>query len=145
MVTPEPQPVVVTERSLAASIEELRVAQSAAEADIRRLHNASVESDRVRRARVIDRQFWFLFAFGVIIFALLAYRTETNSTEIRNGLHLACQARVSLVIQANVGREALVQLALSGPNAPTDPTLREQMAAQLRAGLLLPVETCDPN
>lgn len=127
---------------LAEQIEELRRLRAVDTEEIRKLHNTQIEIDRRRRARVVDRQFWFLFIGGVAAFLVLAYRTETNAAAIKDGLHDACEARVATATQYNVGREALVQLAVNGPNAPKDPAQKAVMVKQLRDGLLLPIEDC---
>jgi hypothetical protein len=45
-------------------------------------------------------------------------------------------------VQANVGRETMVQLAINGPNAPGDAAGKALLTQQLRDALLLPVEDC---
>jgi hypothetical protein len=108
---------------------------------------ADLDAERRRRARRTNRQFWFLFVLLTFAFMLLAYRTEANSTALENGFYDACIARQDRQIQANVGRETMVQLAANGPNAPTDPVQKTLLIQQLRDALLLPVEDCgqDPR
>lgn len=104
------------------------------------------------RAKTVNRRFLFLFAAIVLIFGLLAYRTEVNANELekqqqatRQAFYDACLVRVDRQEQANVGREAMVTLASHGPNAPTDPAKLAVLVKQLRDALLLPIEDCgDP-
>lgn len=107
------------------------------------------EIDRQRRRRFTRTtlQFWFLFAFLLVSFVLLAYRTEVTARDLRTGLYEACQSRVHQAEQYNEGREALIQLVVHNPEKPIPPEKLDQTLKQLRDGLLLPVEDCgaDPN
>lgn len=107
----------------------------------------ALDAERRKRTQRTNRQFWFLFALLTFAFVLLAYRTEINSRALENGFYQACQARASRQVQANIGRETMVQIASNSPNAPQDPVAKTLMIQQLRDALLLPVEDCgeDPN
>lgn len=98
--------------------------------------------ERERRARRTDKQLGFLFLLTVVAFLVLAYRVESNDDRLSSGLYSACAARVATANQYNIGRESLVQQAITAPTAPTDPVARAQLAQQLRNGLLLPIEDC---
>lgn len=110
---------------------------------------AVTSGDMDRRLRALRWQFVFLFLAMFLIFGLLAYRTEANGHDLemqqqrtQQAFYDACLVRQDRQQQANIGRETMVQLAASGPTAPTDPTARTLMVEQLRTALLLPVEDC---
>lgn len=105
----------------------------------------TIEDDRDRRNRRIQRQFWFLFAFLFAAFILLAYRTETNSQEIRVGFYRECADRQVRIIKSNEGREALITIIVNNPKNPVPPEQVSSVVQQLRDGLLLPVEDCGPD
>lgn len=98
--------------------------------------------DRERRARRTDRQLGFLFLLTIVLFFVLAFRVEINDDKLGRGFYNACMARVATANQYNIGREALVQMVITAPDAPTDPSQLAAMAKQLRDGLLLPIEDC---
>jgi len=98
--------------------------------------------ERDRRARRTDKQLGFLFLLTIVAFLVLAYRVESNDDKLAHGLYSACVARVATANQYNIGRESLVQQAITGPTAPKDPAAKATLAKQLRDGLLLPVEDC---
>ena len=107
--------------------------------------------DRAKKAKRADRQLLFLFFLMVIATSALAIRLEQNDTGLRDnnaklnlGLYTACVQRANAQQAANLSREGLVQLALSGPNSPKDPVQRSLLAKQLRDGLRVPVEDCGP-
>lgn len=83
-----------------------------------------------------------LFLLMVLAFALLAYRTEVNANALARGFYDACVTRQEREVQANVGRETMVQLAANAPNAPTEPVAKTLIIQQLRDALLLPIEDC---
>lgn len=117
----------------------------------------SEQSERITRgaARAVkatNRRFLVLFLSMAAVFGLLAWRTEVNADELEaqqnsmeQAFYAACLARVDRQILANQSREATVQLAVSGPTAPTDPAEKARMIQQLRDALLLPVEDCGPG
>lgn len=104
-----------------------------------------LDAERRKRTRRTNRQFWFLFIMLTSAFLLLAYRTEQNANNLEDGFYNACQARADRQVQANVGRETMVQIAANSPNAPQDSVARTLMIQQLRDALLLPVEDCGPD
>jgi hypothetical protein len=83
-----------------------------------------------------------LFITIVLIFGLLAYRTEVNARALEDGFYNACLVRQDRQIIANNKREALAVAAAQGPNAPEDATAKEALTQQIRDALLLPVEDC---
>lgn len=104
---------------------------------------------RQRRARRVDMLLGFLFAFMVLCFFLLAWRTESNdqaskrtNINLVNGLYNACLQRAAISEQNNIRRESFIQLVMNGPTAPKDPKERVKTVEQLRGALLLPVEDC---
>jgi hypothetical protein len=130
--------VEVTRQELADILEENR-----------KQHNARVKQEIDGRTRQTNRRFLFLFAAICLIFGLLAYRTEVTSAALaeqqqatEQAFYDACLARQERQVQANVGRETMVQLAINGPNAPGDAAGKVLLTQQLRDALLLPVEDC---
>ena len=105
----------------------------------------ATEQSRDRRTRRTNLQFWFLFAFLLVSFVLLAYRTEVTAQSLRVGLYSACEARVNQTHQYNAGRESLIQAVIHNPDRPVPPEQQEQVVKQLRDGLLLPTEDCGPD
>ena len=105
----------------------------------------ATERSRDQRTRRTNLQFWFLFAFLLVSFVLLAYRTEVTAQNLRVGLYSACQARVNQAHQYNAGRESLIQAVIHNPERPVPPEQQEQVVKQLRDGLLLPTEDCGTN
>ena len=105
----------------------------------------ATERSRDQRTRRTNLQFWFLFAFLLVSFVLLAYRTEVTAQNLRVGLYSACEARVNQAHQYNAGRESLIQSVIHNPERPVPPEQQEQVIKQLRDGLLLPTEDCGPN
>jgi hypothetical protein len=117
----------------------------------RRQRARDLAAEREKKAKRTDRQFWFLFVVLFLGLSLLAYRTEVNNNAVKANAHLivvnnyqACVTRVDRQIQANVGRETLVQLAADSADPPLTPEQREQRIQRLRDALLLPVEDCGP-
>lgn len=108
---------------------------------------AEMEDRRERRFRRTQRQFWFLFAFLLFAFVLLAYRTESNSHDIRIGFWQECVDRQERIVQSNKGREALIQLVIANPERPVPLEQVPTVLNQLREGMLLPLEDCgvDPD
>lgn len=148
--TPDPVTDTGSHRLPDAAIGEAAVAQASIQDSVQDVHPTEDDLaafrqeyyDRQRRARRTDRQQWFLFALIVGAFALLAYRSQNTDAKIQQGLYDACESRVTTAQQYNIGRETLVHLAISGPNAPKDPAQIAALTQQLRDGLLLPVENC---
>lgn len=108
--------------------------------------------DREKKGRRRDLQLFFCFFLIVVVGVVVTLKVQgiaqglrDNDANLAKGLYTACIQRANTAQQYNVGREALVQLAISGPNAPKDPAARATMAKQLRDGLLLPVEDCGPR
>lgn len=145
--------VEVDREERAVIVESFRVdAAALLEAD-RQQHNLWTEKQWRERSRIVNRRFWYLFGGLVIIFGLLAYRSERNAADIASnnaalatGLHNACLARQGTAIQYNQGREALIQITVKAPHDP--PLTAEETATltqQLRDGMLLPIEDCGPN
>lgn len=83
-----------------------------------------------------------IYVAMVLVFGLLAYRTEVNANSLAQGFYQACLVRQDRQIQANVGRETLVQLAANGPTSPPTQEAKDELTKQLRDALLLPVEDC---
>lgn len=83
-----------------------------------------------------------LYLVMVAMFGLLAYRTEVGAHNLAQGFYEACLTRQSRQINANVGRETLVQLAANGPTSPPSQEAKDTLTQQLRDALLLPVEDC---
>lgn len=123
---------VLTER--AEAFEQARIARA-----------QELDRQRTRRTTRTTRQFWFLFAVVFASFVLLAYRTEMNQRDLRNGFYGACLARVTQAQHFNEGREALIQAVIHNPDRPVPPEQQGPIVKQLRDGLLLPVEDCGPN
>jgi hypothetical protein len=106
---------------------------------------AAAERLRARRARRTQRQFWFLFVFLFASFILLAWRTETNTYEIRVGFWQECTDRQVRIVKSNEGREALIAAVVGNPERPVPADKVDAVVQQLRDGLLLPTEDCGPN
>jgi hypothetical protein len=106
---------------------------------------AAAERLRARRARRAQRQFWFLFFFLFASFILLAWRTESNSYEIRVGFWQECSERQGRIVKSNEGREALIKAVITNPERPVPTEKQAAVIQQLRDGLLLPLEDCGPN
>lgn len=104
-----------------------------------------LDRQRDRRNRRVQRQFWFLFAFLLAAFILLAYRTETNASEIRIGFWQECVDRQNRILQSNDGREAFIRIVITNPDRPVPPERVEAVTEQLRQALLLPQEDCGPD
>lgn len=105
----------------------------------------TLEDARDRRNRRTQRQFWFLFVCLFAFFALLAYRTESNTRDIREGFYQECADRQVRIIKSNEGREALITVIVNDPKNPVPPEQVAAVVAQLRDGLLLPLENCGPD
>lgn len=131
---------VIAEAEIAEDAIHLAHHRPATEEDLRRWREEYFERDKARRRT--DKQLAFLFLLTVVAFLVLAYRVESNDNRLSAGLYASCLARVSTANQYNVGREALVQQATSGDNAPKTAAARAELAKQLRAALLLPIENC---
>lgn len=107
--------------------------------------------EREHRGRRSDRQLGYLFLLVIVLFLVLAFRVESNDNRLEDynadlaaGLHNACIQRAATANQYNIGRESLVQLAISAPTAPKDAAAKAALAKQLRDALLLPIEDCGP-
>ena len=74
------------------------------------------------------------------------YRTETNDTNLRNGLYDACVARAAAITSSNEVRLVFIDTVASSQAGRT-PEEKQAIIKQLRDGLLLPIETCgeDPR
>lgn len=107
--------------------------------------SADTERRRDRRNRRTQRQFWFLFVFLFASFILLAWRTESNSQDLRVGFYKECVSRQERIAQSNEGREALIKVVLTNPDRPIPTDRIAAVEAQLRGGLLLPQEDCGPD
>lgn len=94
------------------------------------------------RRKQTTARFIVMYCVLVAAFLFLAWRTEINQNAIREGFYEACLARHDTAIEYNIGREALVQLAVNAPNATKDPAEKAKNIKRLRDGLLLPVEVC---
>jgi hypothetical protein len=110
---------------------------------------AELEQRVAQRVRVTNRRFLFLFVGAVLVFGLLAYRTEVNANGVteqqqalKEAVQQACMVRADRVSAANEARETLTQVLVNGPNGPTDPAAKALLTQQLRDALLLPVEDC---
>lgn len=101
-----------------------------------------IEAERVVRASTIRKQMWFLFGFVILLSLSLGYRNETVSNEIEQTSYNSCMARATLAKDYNAGRESLIQWILTNPSSTRTPEQRDDIARQLRDGLLLPVENC---
>lgn len=102
---------------------------------------------QVRRA---DKRLLVLYVLLVVAFVLLAYRTQVNDQNLRNGLYVACQARQTAANNGNTLRDVFTEALRTAPRSPTDARTPEQQAAllqQLKEVLTLPVEDCglDPR
>lgn len=95
----------------------------------------------VRRA---DKRLLVMYAVLVAMFLLLAYRTESNDTNLRNGLYTACAGRNAQVQTVNQLRQVFIgTIASSNVRTPAEKqTLIDQLSSFLQ-----PVEDCgvDPR
>lgn len=109
----------------------------------------AAESKQVKRERRRDRQFWFLLIALTVFSVLLAYRTETNNNLLREQaaatderFYQACQLRVERQTDGNERRELFIQKIVEAAVPPKTEPEKAVLIAQLRDGLLLPVEDC---
>lgn len=89
----------------AADVEALRVEIAAELEEARKSHNARIEYEVRQRAKLINRRFGFLFGGGLLVVALLAYRSEINDRNLEEGLRIACEGRAAVTEQYNAVNE----------------------------------------
>lgn len=109
----------------------------------RALRQAAQEEARTRRAKRVNRQFWFLFVVLFASFILLAYRTEVNANALRDYIHQACESRNGRIAASNQGRTVLIKVIMDDPKGSIPVDQRAAVQKRLEDGLLLPIEDCD--
>lgn len=105
----------------------------------------AMDQARDKRNRRVQHQFWFLFAFLLVAFLLLAYRTETTAQALRVGFWQECTDRQERIMHSNQGRETLIKVVITNPERPVPPERVDAVRRQLEDGLLLPLEDCGPH
>ena len=136
---------------LAGVVEAARVEFAATVEQIRKEHNAHAEAQRRRRAGRVNRQIIVLASFLVAAFIVLAIRSETNASDIRNTARNIQVAQYQTCLQTaertqtiNPGRVALTELL--SKLVEDSVTLTEQAKADaqiiLQAGLVVPPVKC---
>lgn len=105
----------------------------------------AMDQARDKRNRRVQHQFWFLFAFLLVAFLVLAYRTETTAQDLRVGFWQECQDRQVRIVQSNKGRETLINVVITNPEKPVPADRVAAVRQQLEDGLLLPLEDCGPS
>lgn len=136
-----------------SALGEIAVAHAAAADDSLNAHPTAADlaafrheqAERNRRMRRTDKQLAFVYGLLFVAFFILAYKSQSTNARIQEGLYDACRSRVNTAEQYNIGRESLVQMVITGPNAPKDPAQVAALTKQLREGLLLPIEDCGPD
>ena len=93
----------------------------------------------VRRA---DKRLLLLYAVLVAMFLLLAYRTESNDTNLRSGLYDACLGRNAQVQTVNQLRQVFIGTITS--SSIRTPEEKAKLIDQL-SSFLQPVEDCGPD
>ncbi len=109
----------------------------------RQARQAALDAARQRRAKRVERQFWFLFWFLVIAIAILAYRVETNDDHLQEAALNGCEKRVEQAVQANNDRATFYTFVINQPtSANLTPAEKDQILQQLKTGMNLPIEDC---
>src|SRR6478735_7519420 len=98
--------------------------------------------DRHAKVKRTDKQLAFLFGLLLFAFVLLAYRTETNDTNLQNGLYNACVARVQQAVNVNQVRQIFIDRIAQGASGQTP--AGQDAITQLQA-FLQPLEDCGKN
>jgi hypothetical protein len=130
-------------QKLAGFIDEELTRKATEFEDARVKRQAVADARRDRRNRRVQLQFWFLFAFLVVMVALLAYRTELNAQALQEAQLSGCERRVEQAKAANAGRITLINLTLATPtNQNLSPGQKDVLLKQLQEGLILPIEDC---
>lgn len=93
-----------------------------------------------------DKRLLILYLVLAACFILLAYRTEANDTNLREGLYDACRARAVSFENSNQLRLVFIDTVTSSQSG-RPPEEKAVIIKQLRDGLLIPVESCgeDPR
>ena len=125
-----------------AAIERIFAAQYTAFERDRLLRQAAQEEARSKRARRVNRQFWFLFVVLFASFVLMAYRTEVNANALRDYIHDACESRNGRIAASNEGRTVLIKVIMDDPKGNIPADQRAAVQKRLEDGLLLPIEDC---
>lgn len=117
-------------------------------AEIKRANTVKVIADH--RDSKLQKQFWFLFALMFVAFLLLAYRSETNASDIRDGNHAieqglydTCVSTAERSTAYNPGRIALAGLLVKLVNdSALLPADKASAADVLNQGLVLKPANC---
>jgi hypothetical protein len=95
-----------------------------------------------RRSVRRDRQLMFVFALLVAAFVLLAYRTETTDTKLREGFYDACVGRNAQSTSINQVRQVFIDRIAQGASGQT---AEGKIAIAQLQSFLQPLEDCGPN